>query len=273
MGCLKMVRVLYWVLTVFCGGCGILLFMLLGYRQDTPPLINSIALEKRIIEVEDNLSGLTWDAFTQSLLAVTNNPEAIYQLDREGNVLTALSLPELNDTESISIGWGETFLIAEERKRQITAVGLSLQQEGKYQILPESLTFDLGGKTNEGLEGIAFSQSNGTLYVANEKNPAAVFKIKGFNHSGTSLSIEKIYSSVKDISGLAWCDKRQRLYVLSDEAKTLTEMDSQGIVLRASDLSYFVQTIPQPEGVAVEGDKLYVVSEPNYFYVFNMADE
>lgn len=256
------------------GFIAIALSLFLWFRQDIlPPLIDSIILEKRIVGIDDNLSGLTWDNKTRSLLAITNKPEVVYQLDRDGNILAHRALPELNDTESISVGWGETFLIAEERRRKITPLALSFQGE-HHQILPTSLSLDLGGRKNEGFEGVAFSQSSGTLFIANEKNPAVVFKIEGFNQPDSPLSIEKIYTSVKDISGLTWCDERKRLYVLSDEAKTITEMDNKGFVLRVSNLSDFVQVaIPQPEGVAVEGNKLYVVSEPNYFYVFNMVAE
>ncbi|TBL89880.1 hypothetical protein EYY95_06355 [Hafnia alvei] len=103
------------------------------------------------------------------------------------------------------------------------------------------------------------------------KNPAVIFKIEGFNIPHHPLKIKKIYSSSNDISGLAWSDSRQRLYVLSDEAKSLVEMDSTGKVFRASDLRDFSQTIVQPEGIAIEGNTLYVVSEPNYFYAFNIA--
>lgn len=248
-------------------------YFMLYYQQDiVPPLIDSLVMEKRITQVSNNLSGLVWDASTNTLLAVTNRPSQIIQLDKSGNMVTKLPLPNIDDAESISFGWENTYLIAEERERKITAIKLSLTNLC-YQTLPPSLTFDLGNKKNYGIEGVAFAKSSGTLFIANEKNPAVVFKIEGFNIPHHPLRIKKIYSSSKDISGLAWSDARQRLYVLSDEAKSLVEMDNVGTVFRASDLNDFVHAIPQPEGVAIHGDILYVVSEPNYFYVFNMAKE
>lgn len=244
---------------------------LLGHEQDTvPPLIDSLILETRITQVSNNLSGLTWDASTNTLLAVTNRPAQLIQLDKSGNVITFFPLQNIEDPESISSGWENSYLIAEERQRKITPITLSLIDR-HYQIKAPVLELNMGGKKNDGLEGVTFSKSSGALFIANEKKPAVIFKIEGFNVPPRTLKIKKIYSSPYDISGLAWSDSRQRLYVLSDEAKSLVEMDSTGKVFRASNLSDFVQFIPQPEGVAIHDNMLYVVSEPNYFYAFDIA--
>lgn len=250
----------------------ILLFfaLVLGYQKDPlPPLIHSLILEKQVTQVGNNLSGLTWDTPTNTLLAVTNRPAQLIQLDKNGHVIKRLPLPDIDDPESISLGWGDNYLIAEERRRKITPIALSLADR-RYQIQAPALELDLGGKKNDGLEGVAFSKSSGTLFVANERNPAVIFKIEGINDPHRTLKIKKIYSSSNDISGLAWSDSRQRLYVLSDEAKSLIEMDNTGKVFRASELSDFAQDIPQPEGVAIHENRIYIVSEPHYFYVFDM---
>lgn len=251
----------------------ILLFfaLVMAYQQDPlPPLINSLILEKHITQVSDNLSGLTWDRHTNTLLAVTNRPAQLIQLDKNGNMINRLPLPNIDDPESISLGWEHRYLIAEERQRKITPITLSLTNR-HYKIYP-ALSIDVGGEKNEGLEGVAFSKSSGSLFVANEKKPAVIFKIDGFNTPDLPLRIKKIYSSSDDISGLAWSDSRQRLYVLSDEAKSLIEMDSTGKVFRASILSDFAHEIPQPEGVAIHDNIIYIVSEPNYFYAFAIAN-
>lgn len=259
---------------VFGGLLGLILLLfafVLRYQPDTvPPLINSLILEKKIEQVENNVSGLTWDTSTNSLLAVTNRPARIIQLDKRGNVIKLFPLPNINDPESISLGWENNYLIAEERLRKITPITLSLT-DGRYQRQSPTLELDVGDKKNNGLEGVAFSKASGTLFVANEKNPAVIFKIEGFNLPHHPLKIKKIYSSSNDISGLTWSDSRQRLYVLSDETKSLVEMDSTGKVFRESDLSDFAQTIAQPEGVAIEGNTLYVVSEPHCFYAFDIV--
>lgn len=59
--------------------------------------------------------------------------------------------------------------------------------------------------------------------------------------------------------------------MLSDEAKMVREMDINGVIYRESDLSDIIGHIPQPEGIAVHQDRLYIVSEPNLFYVLKIA--
>ncbi|TBL89852.1 hypothetical protein EYY95_06340 [Hafnia alvei] len=157
---------------IFCGGLGITLLSLafvLGSQQDkVPQLLNSLILEKTIEQVENNLSGLTWDTSTNTLLAVTNRPAQIIQLDKRGNVITLFPLPDIDDTESISLGWVNNYLIAEERLRKITPMTLSLS-DSRYQIQSPALELDVGGKKNNELEGVAFSKASGMLFVANEK--------------------------------------------------------------------------------------------------------
>lgn len=240
------------------------------YNPKLPPLITSMAIKKQVMQIGDNLSGITWDETTNTLLAVTNNPEQVIQLDRNGNVMTIVPLVEMEDTESISTGFDNTYLIAEERRRKVNIVTISLG-ERKYKLLSPSFEFDLKGPRNNGIEAVAFSKKNGTMFIANEKKPAEVFKVEGFNTSGQKIKIEKIYSSSKDISGLSWSDTRGKLYILSDEGKSLIEADYNGTILRGSDLRDFSDMIPQPEGVAIHGDIAYVVSEPNFFYAFNLV--
>lgn len=246
-------------------------FLLITSGARNPPLIENIIFEKIIDEVSDNLSGLTWDESTNTLMAVTNRPACVIQLDENGRVLQRIMLMNLEDTESITYIGGNQFFVVEERTRAITPLALDLIG-GRYTRLAPHFVFDLGGKRNEGIEGIAYSKQHDILFVANEKNPAVVYKIEGFvrgQHSG--LKIEKIFASVRDISGLAWDEVRQRLYVLSDESKMVREMDINGVIHRESDLSDIIGHIPQPEGIAIHQDRLYIVSEPNLFYVLKIA--
>lgn len=236
-----------------------------------PALIEKLILEKKLTEIDDNLSGLTWDNASGSLMAVTNRPAIAINLSEQGQVLHQIPLKAMEDTESIAFIGNNRFLIAEERRRTITPVALNVQQK-QYTPLAPRLLFDLGGKRNNGIEGVAYSMQHDTLFIANEKSPAAIYRVDGFlQNRRQGFEIKKIFSSIKDISGLAWCDARQRLYVLSDEAKTVKEIDNNGTIFRESNLSRYIKDLPQPEGIAVHADKLYIVSEPNLFYVLQMS--
>lgn len=146
---------------------------------------------KKIKQVDNNLSGLTWDTSTNTLLAVTNRPAQIIQLDTRGNVITLFPLPNIEDPESISLGWNNNYLIAEERRRKITPVTLSLADR-RYRIQSPTLELDVGDKKNDGLEGVAFSKSSGALFVANERKPAVIFKVEGFNIPRHPLRIKNL---------------------------------------------------------------------------------
>lgn len=236
-----------------------------------PVLIEAVLYEETIMEVSDNLSGLTWDDESQSLMVIINSPAMVIQLSETGKVIQRIPLTNMEDTESIAFIEDNQFFIAEERIRSITKISLNLTG-ARYTRVSPGFVFDLGGKRNEGIEGIAYSKQHDILFIANEKNPAVVYKIEGFvrgQHSG--LKIEKIFASVRDISGLAWDEVRQRLYVLSDESKMVREMDINGVIHRESDLSDIIGHIPQPEGIAIHQDRLYIVSEPNLFYVLKIA--
>lgn len=256
-----------YLLVIFIAALGYL-FFITGPRP--PPLVERVLYEGPIMAVADNLSGLTWDDATQTLIAVTNRPAQVIQLDEEGKLLQQIPLANMEDTESITFIEGNQFFIAEERARSITLIALDLSGTHYTRLAPH-FVFDLGGKRNYGIEGIAYSKQHDTLFIANEKLPAEVYKIDGVLRGYIrGFNIQKLFSSTKDISGLAWDEVRQRLYVLSDESKMVREMDINGVIYRESDLGDIIKHIPQPEGIAVHQDRLYIVSEPNLFYVLKM---
>lgn len=247
------------------------LFFTSGTRY--PLLIEKVLYEKAIMEVSDNLSGLTWDEETQTLIAVTNRPAMAFQLSEIGKVIQRIPLTNMDDTESIAFIGNNRFFIAEERIRSITQIALDFSG-ARYTRLAPHFVFDLGGKRNYGIEGIAYSKQNDTLFIANEKFPATVYKIDGFMQGHLrGFKIQKLFSSTKDISGLAWNEDWQRLYVLSDESKIVREIDINGTIFRESDLRDIIKNIPQPEGIAVHRDRVYIVSEPNLFYVLKILPE
>lgn len=250
--------------------CVTLYFLRRVPEPPLPALIDNVLLEKEVGGISKNLSGLTWDSTTETLMAVINSPTRVVQLNTHGDVLQQFELPNMADTESLSFLSGRSFLIAEERERRITLTSLSLDEKRAFRLAP-GFVFDLGGKRNEGLEGIAFSMSHDILFIANEKFPAAVYSVSGFLHGRhRSMEIKRIFVSPKDISGLAWSEDQQRLYILSDEAKKIVEVDIHGRRTRESYLGDYIKDIPQPEGIAVHNDILYVVSEPNRFYVLKL---
>jgi len=65
--------------------------------------------------------------------------------------------------------------------------------------------------------------------------------------------------------------------VLSDESHLLLELDESGKPVRfislIGGLNGLSKNIPQAEGVAIDEEgTVYIVSEPNLFYVFRKSD-
>jgi uncharacterized protein YjiK len=78
---------------------------------------------------------------------------------------------------------------------------------------------------------------------------------------------------VRDLSSLQYDERSGHLLALSDESRLILELDVDGRPLSTMSLSKgrhgLQKTVPQAEGIAVDDDgTLYIVSEPNLFYVF-----
>ncbi|MED9634488.1 SdiA-regulated domain-containing protein [Escherichia marmotae] len=248
-----------------------LLFAIFWPDSNYPQVISHIVAVRTIDDIKDNLSGLTYDEETGSLYAIINRPPEIIQMDVRGNLIKRMSLTELGleDTEGISAAGDEGFWVVEERKRRVVFVKITSDGMIRESSCP---VYDNGGKRNVGTEGIAWSEENRVIFTANEKKTAAVFVAELMSNGCFSEPI-LIYSSSGDIAGLDWDIQRQRLFILSEEDKTVTEIDVKGRIYRHSRLSDFLDDIPQPEGIAVNGDNLYIVSEPNHFYHFKLSSE
>ena len=78
---------------------------------------------------------------------------------------------------------------------------------------------------------------------------------------------------VRDLSSLQFDERSGHLLALSDESRLLLELDIDGRPISTLSLKKgrhgLKKTVPQAEGVAMDDEgTLYVVSEPNLFYVF-----
>jgi len=78
---------------------------------------------------------------------------------------------------------------------------------------------------------------------------------------------------VRDLSSLQFDERSGHLLALSDESRLVLELDVKGKPLSTLSLRKGYQglkaTVPQAEGIAMdEAGTIYLVSEPNLFYVF-----
>lgn len=231
-------------------------------------------INKKVIQgIDNNLSGLTWNPDTQTLFGILNKPATIVELSTQGELLRKITLLGIYDPEAIEYIASNQFIIADERNHRLIQFTLNQQaQPISIQMTPQ-LTLKKIFQYNKGLEGVAYNRQNKIIYLSNESNPIAVYKIKGFidNQPATvnEVKIDWPYY-LKDISGLHFDSSTQTLLVLSDESKLVLTIDSQEKITGCAPLFTEVKTIRQPEGITMD-DKgnLYIISEPNFFYKYN----
>jgi len=108
--------------------------------------------------------------------------------------------------------------------------------------------------TRSGLEGMTVNEKTGDIYVANEKGPAMIVRVHSDGEQFDSNEIEYL----RDISGLAYDEELDLLWVLSDQDEKVYLTDLTGTeVLDSWDLP-----VKNPEGIAVNNN-----SDPKYLYI------
>jgi len=229
-------------------------------------------LRIKIPGVNDNLSGITYSPHSDTLFAIVNNPEIIVEISKNGKVQRTIMLDGFEDTEGISHVDGNLFAVVEERDRQITFVDLNSRTHRiDHHACPTvSLKPIFKGPPNRGLEGIAWTGQS-KFILALEYQPDKIYTLALSPHriKPIPLSHQRL---MRDIAGLHVLENGNIL-VLSDESKLLMEYSFEGKPLSSKSFnqhpSSLSEWIKQPEGVAVSnGNRLYIVSEPNELFIF-----
>lgn len=233
---------------------------------------------KVISGIDDDLSALTFDPDRNSLIAVTNGKPHWLELSLEGELLRAIPLVGFGDPEAIEYISEGVYVISDERLQRLLRVEVNEQttviDAARAQQL--SLGIDLNG--NKGFEGLAYDTAGKRLFVAKERDPVRIYEISGFPYTEPTPSVHinehhaRLF--VRDLSSLQFDERSGHLLALSDESWLVVELDSNGQPLSSLSLSAgkhgLKRNVPQAEGIAMGPDgTLYLVSEPNLFYVFS----
>ena len=232
--------------------------------------------------ISDNASGLTINPRHNTLILVNNNPEQLLEYSHHGELLRVIELVDFIDTEAIVHLYDDQFAIAEERTGTVSQITLNDQTARIYRHQSRLLaTIDVIG-TNHGIEGLAYHADRQTLYLVLEDEPAMLVEIPLDRTTREPVVIalnditkpsEGVPGNLDDLSGLHFAVATNSLLMLSDESKTLVELDSNGNVTSQISLSWLNlglgNSVPQAEGVTLDKDgNLYICSEPNLLYRF-----
>ena len=233
-------------------------------------------------EVDDDLSGLTFNPLTESLFAVTNEPPQLIEMSLEGRVIRLIPLLGFEDTEGITHVQGNQFALVEERKRQVVFFSVDESTTKIEHEHCEVYALAMKGEKNKGLEGIAWRDGAGLL-LAKEDEPEQLYQLAANNQFERGLTVllqrSETPRSLGDVAGLHSLANGNTL-LLSEASAVLLELSPQGEVVSEKsfaglryDSFVMFKSIRQPEGVTVADDgRLYIVSEPNQLFIFNKPE-
>ncbi|OZB22444.1 MAG: DNA-binding protein, partial [Pseudomonas sp. 34-62-33] len=132
---------------------------------------------------------------------------------------------------------------------------------------------------NKGFEALAWDARSSSLMLGKERSPMGLFSLPFPGEDGAAGVMQPFgYGNLgmRDISSLTIDARTGHALVLSDESRMLLEIDRAGrpvsFLSLLGGLNGLDSGIQQAEGVAMdEQGNIYIVAEPNLFYVFSKA--
>jgi len=242
-----------------------------------------VVVEARVIEgLDDNVSALSFDPQRKTLFTVTNKDPELVELSLEGRILRRIPLTGFGDAEAVEYISPGIYVISDEYDQRLIKVHVDDNTRFLDSADAEQLTLGIDAGGNSGFEGLAYDNQGQRLFVAKERKPVQIIEVRGFPHLDPhSPSVLEVTSSkrrdaglfVRDLSSLQFDERSGHLLALSDESRQILELDTEGRPVGNVSLSKgsmgLSNSVPQAEGIAMGDDgTLYLVSEPNLFYVF-----
>ena len=243
-----------------------------------------VVIERLAIDDIDNASELTYNRVTNTLFTVLNKGNQIVEISLSGKVLRRIEVIGIGDMEGITHIDGNRFVIAGEYDSSLILVDLDENVSVLDVKNVPRIRLGINKNGNKNFEGVSWDYKKKTLLVVKEREPKYVLSVNGLvdqvSNSVIDLNIERLHKydnmlawAMRDLSAVQYLGKSGHILLLSDESKMLKEFDENakpiGAMLFWKGLHGLKSSVPQAEGVAIDDDNiLYLISEPNLFYVF-----
>jgi uncharacterized protein YjiK len=226
---------------------------------------------------DDEVSGLTYSAESNTLFTVTGKYPQLIELALDGQVMRRIDLHGFANPEGVEMLADGRLAIIDERKRTLTTFKLGAFTRSLE--FADLASYDLGfaDAGNKGFEGIAWDSRNERVLLGKERGPLGLFSLPFPGEDGAAGVLEPLgggHLFLRDISSLSYDARTGHALVLSDESRLLLEVDEQGdpvsFISLARGMNGLRQGIGQAEGVTMDrAGNIYIVSEPNLFYVLH----
>ena len=206
----------------------------------------SIILESHEMTIYEP-SGLSFSSDKKYLYTVSDRGSA-YKISLTGKTIEELSFTG-DDFEGITIyPITSDIYICQEGKGNLVKLNSAGILQNTYDII------DSPG--NNGLEGLCYNADLNEFYLLKEMSDGLLIKYSVENNTKTQIILNFAY----DYSGIYYNNISKKLWIVSDESKTLTQCDLNGNKIKDYKLP-----ISGVEGIVVNDEETiaYVVSDPN----------
>ncbi|WAF86167.1 SdiA-regulated domain-containing protein [Metapseudomonas otitidis] len=227
----------------------------------------------------DEASDLAYNPVTGTLFTVTGKKAMLVEISREGEVLRRIPLNGFANLEGVAVLENGNVAVTDERRRTLSIFTLDpLTRELDVHDADE---FDLGfaDSGNKGFEGIAWDPAQGRLLLGKEREPTAMFSLASDGSRSLAGELQPLPSyglGMRNLSALSVDPRTGHVLALSAQSNLLLELDESGepvsFISLLGGFNGLESRIPRAEGVAMdEAGDIYMVSEPNLFYVFRRS--
>lgn len=227
----------------------------------------------------DEASDLAYNPVTRTLFTVTGKTPMLVEISREGEVLRRIPLNGFANLEGVAVLENGNVAVTDERRRTLSIFTLDpLTRELDVNDADE---FDLGfaDSGNKGFEGIAWDPAQGRLLLGKEREPTAMFSLASDGSRSLAGELQPLPSyglGMRNLSALSVDPRTGHVLALSAQSNLLLELDEAGepvsFISLLGGFNGLESRIPRAEGVAMdEAGDIYMVSEPNLFYVFRRS--